>query len=267
MAERRGGMGTAAGALRSRDADTLRADGRAPRAPAGQRILELAAGPGETVSWRWHGPARWCAPLDGCGTGDGRGARRRAPGARAHRCRVRGRGRGRALVGDGAVDGILCRFGLDARARDGARRGRDRPRPAPWRRAVLAVWASSRLNPWMTATGRAALELGFAEPPDPMRPGRSGWPTPTTAGRSSPPEASTIDDRRGGAGHLGRRVARRVVGDDPRHLAAALPPARTALRGRGRRCGPGRGASAEYVAADGSLVVPGLARVVVVTGD
>ena len=37
--------------------------------------------------------------------------------------------------------------------------------------AVLAVWASTSLNPWMTAPGRAAIELGYMEPPDHDAPG------------------------------------------------------------------------------------------------
>ena len=36
---------------------------------------------------------------------------------------------------------------------------------------MLAVWASSRVNPWITAGGRAALELGFTDPPDHDAPG------------------------------------------------------------------------------------------------
>ena len=41
----------------------------------------------------------------------------------------------------------------------------------PGGRVVLAVWASPQRNPWMTASGRAALELGLTEPPDKDAPG------------------------------------------------------------------------------------------------
>jgi SAM-dependent methyltransferase len=74
-------------------------------------------------------------------------------------------------LGDDTVDGLLCRFGLmlvpdmERMAAEIARVLR------PGARAVLAVWASSQLNPWMTAAGRAALELGLTEPPDPSAPG------------------------------------------------------------------------------------------------
>jgi hypothetical protein len=41
----------------------------------------------------------------------------------------------------------------------------------PGGRAAVAVWASPDANDWMTASGRAALELGLMERPDPESPG------------------------------------------------------------------------------------------------
>ena len=73
--------------------------------------------------------------------------------------------------GDAAFDGVLCRWGLmlvpdlDAAASELARVLR------PGGRAALAVWASAEANDWMTASGRAALELGLMERPDPEAPG------------------------------------------------------------------------------------------------
>jgi len=72
---------------------------------------------------------------------------------------------------DASVDGIVCRFGLmlvpdmESAAAEIARVLR------PGGRVVLAVWASSHLNPWITAGGRAALDLGFTDPPDHDAPG------------------------------------------------------------------------------------------------
>lgn len=72
---------------------------------------------------------------------------------------------------DDAFDGILCRWGLmlipdmDAAAAEMRRVAR------PGGRVALAVWASADANEWMTASGRAALELGLTEPSDPEAPG------------------------------------------------------------------------------------------------
>ena len=73
--------------------------------------------------------------------------------------------------GDASFDGVLCRWGLmlvpdvDAAASEIARVLR------PGGRAAVAVWASPDANDWMTASGRAALELGLMERPDPEAPG------------------------------------------------------------------------------------------------
>jgi SAM-dependent methyltransferase len=72
---------------------------------------------------------------------------------------------------DASFDGVLCRWGLmlvpemDAAASEIARVVR------PGGRAAVAVWASPDANDWMTASGRAALELGLMERPDPESPG------------------------------------------------------------------------------------------------
>jgi SAM-dependent methyltransferase len=72
---------------------------------------------------------------------------------------------------DESVDGVLCRWGLmlvpdmDGAAAELFRVLRARGR------AALAVWAAPDANDWMTATGRAAVELGHMERPDPDAPG------------------------------------------------------------------------------------------------
>ena len=74
-------------------------------------------------------------------------------------------------LADASVDGVLCRFGMML-VPDMERAAAEMARVLrPGGRAVLAVWASSRVNPWMTAAGRAALELGLTDPPDPEAPG------------------------------------------------------------------------------------------------
>jgi SAM-dependent methyltransferase len=72
---------------------------------------------------------------------------------------------------DDTFDGLLCRWGLmlvpdmDAVAAEMRRVVR------PGGRVAVAVWASPDANEWMAASGRAALELGLMERPDPGAPG------------------------------------------------------------------------------------------------
>ena len=235
----------------------------------GQRVLELAAGPGETGfrALPLH-PARRRAPLDGRRPGDGRGRPPPRRGARARpTCGSRSRTPPSLSLDDDTVDGVLCRFGLmlvpdmDRAAAEIARVLR------PGGRAVLAVWASSRLNPWMTATGQGGARARA------RRPARSRCtravparrPGPAAVGRGScgPPDRSG----RGRARGLGRRVARRVVGDVARHLAHARDAARAADAGRGR--GPAsagrRPTCGSTWRTTASLAVPGVARVVAAT--
>ena len=136
----------------------------------------------------------------------------------------------------------------------------------PGGRAVLAVWASSRLNPWMTATGRAALELGLVDPPDHDAPG--------------PFRLSDPDRLRSVVAAAGLRIERveevpvawaassldewwETSRDTSRMLTMLLerltPDETRALRARSETH------LQEYVADDGSIAVPGLARVVAAT--
>lgn len=72
---------------------------------------------------------------------------------------------------DRAFDGAVCRFGYMLMP-DPARGLRETARVlAGGGRLAFAVWADRRLNTWGTAGGRALVELGLAEPPDPSAPG------------------------------------------------------------------------------------------------
>jgi SAM-dependent methyltransferase len=167
---------------------------------------------------------------------------------------------------DAAVDGLLCRFGLML-VPDMQRTAAEIARVLrPRGRAVLAVWASSQLNPWMTASGRAALELGLTDPPDRSAPGPF---------RLSDPEQLTEVVLAGGLEiqHLEDITVTWVAAsldewwettrDTSRMLALLLnrisPDQARALRAAAERH------LQEYIAEDGSLTVPGVARVVVAT--
>lgn len=72
---------------------------------------------------------------------------------------------------DAAFDGVLCRWGLMLVPDVGAAASEIARVVRPGGRAALAVWASPDANDWMTVAGRAALELGLMERPDPEAPG------------------------------------------------------------------------------------------------
>ena len=164
---------------------------------------------------------------------------------------------------DDSVDALLCRFGIML-VPDTARTAAEMARVVrPGGRVVLAVWASSRLNPWMTATGRAALELGLTDPPD----------------RDAPGPFRLADEEQLRSVVLGGGLEIQVAEDVPVSWAAGslaewwdvsrdTSRMLTQLLARlsdGQAATLRRAAEAhleEYVAADGSLTVPGVARVV-----
>ncbi len=233
----------------------------------GQRLLELAAGPGETgfLALARIQPDGALLSTDAAPEMV-EVARRRAAELGLTGVRFGIEDAADLSLQDDAVDGILCRFGLmlvpemERVAAEIARVLR------PGGRAVLAVWASSRLNPWMTATGRAALELGLTEPPDPDAPGPFRLSEPvrlrsvvsaggleieiledvpvTWAARSLDEWWETVCDTSPTLTRILEQLPANAVETLRRRAEAHLY---------------------EYVGDDGSLTVPGLARVVLVT--
>jgi SAM-dependent methyltransferase len=162
---------------------------------------------------------------------------------------------------EGAVDGVLCRFGVMLVPEPPQALHEIARVLRPGGRAALAVWAAPEENDWMTAPGRSALELGFAERPDPRGPG--------------PFRLSDPEELRGLTEEAGLRVIALEdapvlwragsldewwvsVRDVSRMLATLLerlsPADAEALREGAER------GLARYVSADGSVEVPGLAR-------
>jgi SAM-dependent methyltransferase len=139
---------------------------------AGQTILELAAGPGETgfVVAERLGPDGRLISTD-LGAGMVAAARRgvEARGLENVECRVMD---AQAIdLPDASVDGVLCRFGVmltpePPRVVAGVRRAL-----RPGGRFAYAVWGSPPDNPWMTAFGGAVLQAGFVPPGSPTDPG------------------------------------------------------------------------------------------------
>lgn len=164
-------------------------------------------------------------------------------------------------LADESVDGVLCRFGVML-VPEPARALAEIARVLrPGGRAVLAVWASPDENDWLTAAGRSALELGLVERPDPRAPGpfrladaeelrdlveRAGLRVAALEEASVAWRAGSLDEWWESTRDLSRMLATLL---DRLETAEALE-----LReGAERRL-------ARYVAADDSLHVPGVAR-------
>jgi SAM-dependent methyltransferase len=167
-----------------------------------------------------------------------------------------------ALPFDGAsVDGVLCRFGVMLLVDPGAGLREIARVLRPGSRAAVAVWADSSANPWMTAAGRSALELGLLDPPDPQAPGPFRLADPdelhglvTAAGLHVERledvaltwHATSLGEWWESSLDLSRMLATLVGHVTPAEAAAVRAGAEERLAG--------------YVTGDGALAVPGLAR-------
>jgi SAM-dependent methyltransferase len=139
---------------------------------SGQRVLELAAGPGDTGFLA----AELVAPGGMLICSDGTEAMLGVARAQAARLGI-GNVEFKRLelewldLPTASVDAVLCRFGLmlsfdpEAAAREMRRVLR------PGGKAAVAVWDVPAKNPWMTIAGRALIDVGLSEPPDPQSPG------------------------------------------------------------------------------------------------
>jgi SAM-dependent methyltransferase len=77
---------------------------------------------------------------------------------------------------DGAVDGVICRFGVMLMADPAAALAETRRVLRPGGRAVLAVWGPPDRNPWLSILARALVDLGHMPPPE------AGSPNPFSMG-------------------------------------------------------------------------------------
>jgi SAM-dependent methyltransferase len=225
-------------------------------------VVELAAGAGDTgfLAAERVGPAGRLLSTD-VAPEMVEAARRRAAELGLERVEFLVADAAALPLDEASVDGILCRFGLMLVPDPAQALGEIARVLRPGARVAIAVWADSARNDWMTAAARTALELGLVERPDPRAPG--------------PFRLSDPDELRGLVDSAGLRIDAledvpltwrasslqewwEATLDMSRMLAALverIAPAEAAAVRAGAEQRLSR-----YVAADGSIAVPGLAR-------
>jgi ubiquinone/menaquinone biosynthesis C-methylase UbiE len=142
------------------------------RLQPGQRVLELAAGPGDTGFMA----AELVSPGGTLISSDAAEpmldiARERAQRMGVENVEFKQLNLQWLDLDTASVDAAMCRWGLMFLTDPGSSLQEVRRVLRPGGRAVLAVWTGPELNPWATIPTRALVELGHAEPPDPTAPG------------------------------------------------------------------------------------------------
>jgi SAM-dependent methyltransferase len=138
----------------------------------GQRVLELAAGPGDTGFMA----AELIRPGGTLITSDAAEAMLEVARARAEQLGIDNVEFKRLELEwidleTASVDAVLCRWGVMLIVDPEAAAHEMRRVVKPGGRLAVAVWDGPERNPWATVPGRALVELGLAEPPDPSAPG------------------------------------------------------------------------------------------------
>jgi ubiquinone/menaquinone biosynthesis C-methylase UbiE len=138
----------------------------------GERVLELAAGPGETGLLA----AELITPGGVLISSDGSESMLELAQARAAELGIDNVEFKRLELEwidlpTASVDVVMIRWGVMLTVDPEAALREARRVLVPGGRIVLAVWDQAELNPWATITERALIELGYAKPPDPTAPG------------------------------------------------------------------------------------------------
>ena len=138
----------------------------------GQRVLELAAGPGDTGFLA----AELVAPGGQLISSDATEGMLEVARERAARFGIKNVEFRQLMLEwidlpTADVDAIVCRWGLMFAIDPGAALHEARRVLRPGGRIALAAWDAAEHNPWMTIPRQALVEAGHLEPPDPALPG------------------------------------------------------------------------------------------------
>jgi SAM-dependent methyltransferase len=138
----------------------------------GERVLELAAGPGDTGFLA----AELIRPGGVLISSDGAEAMLATARERAERFGIDNVEFKRLELEwidleTASIDAVLCRWGVMLSVDPAAVLHEVRRVLRPGGRFTLAVWDQAERNPWATIPGRTMIELGHSEPPDPNAPG------------------------------------------------------------------------------------------------
>lgn len=138
----------------------------------GQRVLELAAGPGDTgfLASELIKPGGTLVTSD-VAEAMLAVARERADAQRIDNVEFRQLQLEWIDLDTASVDAALCRWGIMLVADPEAAVREIRRVLRPGGTVAVAVWDEAGKNPWATIPGRAMIELGHSEPPDPDAPG------------------------------------------------------------------------------------------------
>jgi SAM-dependent methyltransferase len=138
---------------------------------SGERVLELAAGPGDTglMAAELVRPATLISS-DGA-QAMVEVARQRARALGIDNVEFRQLELEWIDLPTASIDAVLCRWGIMLTVDPEAAAREMRRVLVPGGRTALAVWDDAALNPWATVPSGVMVELGHAPPPDPQAPG------------------------------------------------------------------------------------------------